>query len=107
MLWYTMTAVVGVMLLQYFWSSYSKVESIPYCQFERLVNEGKVSEVTVRTNSIEGQLIDPLPNGKSAFFSARVDPQLAEKLAAHGVVAKGAPSGGVIETILSWILAVR
>src|SRR3974390_145652 len=33
-----------------------------------------------------------------------VDPQLAEKLAAHGVVVKGAPSGGIIETILSWIV---
>jgi len=104
MLWYTLAAVLGIMLLQYFWSSYSEIETIPYSQFEQLLNAGKISEVTVRTDSVEGQLIDPLPSGKRAFFSARVDPQLAEKLAAHDVVVKGARSGGVIETILSWVI---
>src|SRR3974390_565934 len=102
MLWYTIAAMLGILLLQYFWSSYSQVETIPYSQFEQLLNEGKVAEVTVRTDSVEGVLKEPLPNGKRAFFTVRVDPQLADKLAAQGVVVKGAPSGGVIEKILSW-----
>jgi cell division protease FtsH len=104
MVWYTIAAVLGVLLLQYFWSSYSQVETIPYSEFERLLNEGKVTEVTVRTDSVEGLLKEPLPNGKRAFFTVRVDPQLADKLTEQGVVVKGAPSGGVIETILSWVL---
>jgi cell division protease FtsH len=104
MLWYTIAAVLGILLVQHFWSNYSQIETIPYSQFEQLLNEGQVVEVTVSTGSIEGLLKDPLPNGKRAFFSVRVDPQLADKLAAHGVVVKGAPSGGAIETILSWVL---
>src|SRR3974377_281740 len=94
MVWYTIAAVLGVLLLQHFWSSYSQTETIPYSEFEQLLNEGKIAEVTVRSDSVEGLVKEALPSGKRAFFSARVDPQLADKLAAHGVVVKGSPSGG-------------
>jgi len=45
-----------------------------------------------------------LPSGKSAFVTARVDPQFAEKLAQKGIVVNGVPSGGLIQTILSWVV---
>ena len=104
MVWYTIGAVVGVLLLQYFWASYSQVETIPYSQFEQLLDQGKVAEVTVAADSVRGTLTEPLPSGKRAFFTVRVDPQLADKLAAHHVEVRGTPSGGLIETILSWVL---
>ena len=47
---------------------------------------------------------EPLPSGKREFFAVRVDPQLAEKLASHQVVVNGAASGGVVQTILSWVI---
>ena len=103
-IWYIIAAMMGVLLVQYFWSSYSEVETVSYSQFEQLLNDGKVAEVTVATNSVQGSLKEPLPSGKRSFFAVRVDPQLADKLEAHGVVVKGAPSGGVIETILSWVV---
>jgi cell division protease FtsH len=59
-----------------------------------LLDQGKVAEVTVSADSIQGTLKEPLPSGKREFFAARVDPQLAEKLASHQVVVKGAASGG-------------
>jgi cell division protease FtsH len=37
-------------------------------------------------------------------LAARVDPDLAAKLAAHGVTVNGVPSGGLVATLLSWIL---
>ena len=103
-IWYIIAAMMGVLLVQYFWSSYSEVETVSYSQFEQLLNDGKVAEVTVATNSVQGSLKEPLPSGKRSFFAVRVDPQLADKLEAHGVVVKGASSGGVIETILSWVV---
>jgi cell division protease FtsH len=103
-IWYSVAAVIGLLLIQYFWASYAQVASIPYSQFEQLLNDDKVAEVTVGADSIQGSLKEPLPGGKTAFFTVRVDPQLADKLAVHGVVVKGAPSGGMIETVLSWIL---
>jgi len=104
MIWYTIAAVIGVLLFQYFWMSYSQIETIPYSEFESLLGEGKVAEVTVGTDSIQGSLKEPLPSGKRAFFVIRVDPQLGDKLAAQNVVVRGAPSGALVQTILSWIV---
>jgi cell division protease FtsH len=104
MVWYVLAAVLGVLLFQAFWSSYSQVETIPYSEFETLLDQGKVAEVTVGADSVQGTLKEPLPSGKREFFAIRVDPQLAEKLASHQVVVKGVASGGVIQTILSWVI---
>jgi cell division protease FtsH len=103
-IWYSVAAVIGILLFQYFWMSYAQVETIPYSEFERLLGENKVAEVTVGADSIAGSLKEPLPGGKRAFYAARVDPQLAEKLSAHDVVVKGAPSGGLISSILAWVV---
>ena len=104
MIWYTVAAVIGILLFQQFWSSYSQIETIAYSEFERLLDQGKIADVTVGTDTIQGSLKEPLPSGKREFFAIRVDPQLADKLAKHGVVVKGAPSGGLIQTILSWVV---
>ena len=104
MIWYTIAAVVGVLLFQQFWSSYSQIQTIAYSEFERLLDEGKIAEVTVGTDAVQGSLKEPLPSGKREFFAIRVDPQLGDKLAKHGVVVKGARSGGLIQTILSWVV---
>jgi cell division protease FtsH len=106
MIWYSIAAVVGVLVLQYFWASYTQIETIPYSTFERLLNEGQVSEVSVGTESIQGVLKDPLPSGKRSFYTVRVDPKLADKLSAHDVVIKGAPSAGWIVIVTSWIVPV-
>ena len=107
MIWYVLAALLGVLLFQQFWTSYSQVETIPYSEFEALLDQGNVAEVTVSTDSIQGTLKEPLPSGKREFFAVRVDPQLAEKLASHQVVVNGAASGGFIQIILSWVIPVR
>jgi cell division protease FtsH len=104
MVGYTIAAVIGVLIIQYFWVSYSQIETIPYSQFEQLLNDDKIVEVTVDTDSIQGTLKDPLPDGKRTFFAVRVDPEIADKLAAHSVTVKGVPSGGIVATVLSWII---
>src|SRR5579862_8741040 len=101
---YTIAAVIGVFVLQYLWASYAQVETVPYSQFEQLLNEDKIAEVTVAADSIEGTLKQPLPDGKQTFFTVRVDAEIADKLAAHNVTIKGTPSGGLFETLLSWII---
>jgi cell division protease FtsH len=104
LIWYTIAAVLGMLVIQGFWSSYNQVDTIPYSQFEQLLNDGKIAEVTIGTDSIQGRLKEPLPDAKRAFYTVRVDPQLADKLAAHDVVVRGTTSGGVAETILSWVI---
>ncbi len=104
MIWYSVAAVIAVRVIQYFWLSHLQIETIPYSEFERLLGDGKVAEITVATDSIQGLLKEPLPGGKRAFFANRVDPQLADKLAAQNVVVRGAPSDGLIQTVLSWVV---
>lgn len=105
-IWYIFAAFLGVMLIQSVWLRYTQVDTIPYSQFEQLLADGKIAEVLVGPDSIQGTLKEPFPNGRRQFYTVRVDPQLAAKLAAHGVVITGAPSSTLIQTILSWVLPI-
>jgi cell division protease FtsH len=104
MIWYVVAAVFGVLLIQSFWTSYNKVATIPYTQFEKLLSNDEIAKVTVSQNSIQGTLKKPLPDGKKDFYTTRVDPQLASKLSAHNVVVTGTQSSGFIQDILSWVI---
>ena len=102
-MWYVMLAGMGMLALQYFLTTNAQVETIPFSQFEQLVDKGQVTEVTVGTDTIEGKLRDALPGGKKSFVTARVDPALADRLTAKGVVVTGAPGMGFLGTLLSWV----
>src|SRR5271165_6697828 len=104
--WYVFAAFLGVMLIQYVWLVYTQVETIPYSQFEQLLNENKISEVLVGSETIQGTLKEPFPDGRKLFSTIRVDPALAGKLSAHGVKVTGAPSSNFLSTILSWALPI-
>jgi cell division protease FtsH len=106
MIWYLVAAAIGVLLFQQFWQSYTQIETIPYSQFEALLDQNKVAEVTVGADSIQGKLTEPLPSGKREFFTVRVDPQLAQKLDDHKVVVTGSASGGIVATVLAWVIPV-
>ena len=99
---------VGIVLvvLQWAFAAYNSVDTIPYSQFEQLVDQGQVTEVSVGQDVIQGKLKDKLPSGKSVFVTSRVDMALAEKLQAKGVTVTGVPSGGIFVTLLSWVLPV-
>jgi cell division protease FtsH len=101
---YIFAAGIGMLVLQWVLMTYNTVDTISYSQFEQLVEQGKVSEVAVGQDTIQGKLKDKLESGKQAFVTARVDPAFAEKLAAKGVVVTGVPSGGLFQTILSWVV---
>src|SRR5215470_14198221 len=104
--WYVFAAFVGVMLIQYVWLQFVQVETIPYSQFEQLLEQSKISEVLVGPETIQGTLKEPLPDGRKLFNTVRVDPQLAAKLTLYGVKVTGAPSSNFLSTILSWTLPI-
>jgi cell division protease FtsH len=103
---YILGAFLVLLLVQWAWSSLSPIATIPYSQFETLVAQGKVSSVTIDASSIDGELKAPLPDGRQAFTTARVDPALAEMLAAKGVTVSGAPSNGWLGILLSWVAPI-
>lgn len=103
---YIFAAGILMVLLQWAFAAYNAVESIPYSQFEQLVAQGKVAEVSVGQDVIQGKLKEneKLAGGKTAFVTARVDLALAAKLNDKGIIVTGVPSGGLFQTILSWIV---
>ncbi|MGO9356775.1 MAG: ATP-dependent zinc metalloprotease FtsH [Xanthobacteraceae bacterium] len=103
-IWFFFAAALGMLLLQWVLANYSQIETIPYSQFDQLVTQGNVTEVTIGQDMIRGKLKDKLPSGSAAFVTVRVDPQLADKLAAKGITVTGEPSGGFIATLLSWVI---
>ncbi|MBB4371869.1 cell division protease FtsH [Bradyrhizobium sp. cir1] len=103
---YIFAAGILLVLLQWAFATYNTVESIPYSQFEQLIAQGKVAEVSVGQDVIQGKLKEneKLAGGKTAFVTARVDLPLAEKLQDKGITVTGVPSGGPFQTILSWVV---
>ena len=89
--------------MQWLWATVAPSETIPYSQFEALVAQGKVSDVTISDTTIQGKLKAALPDGNTAFTTARVEPALADQLAAKGVVVTGAPPSGWLTALLSWV----
>ena len=93
-LWSVAAASFGVLLVHDLWVGFSQTDAIPYSQFEQLVAQGKIAEATVGTDRIAATLKEPADNGHRYVVATRVDPALADRLSAKGVVVKGAPSTG-------------
>src|SRR5215469_14646651 len=85
---YWIAALLGLLALQYFYTTAQKVAAIPYSQFDQLLHDHKVSEVAISDRYIQGLLKEPL-NGKSQFVTTRVDPRVAEQLQKYGVTFTG------------------
>jgi hypothetical protein len=44
-------------------------------QFEQLLSQNKIAEVTISADAVQETLKEAVPNGKREFFAVRVDPQ--------------------------------
>ena len=100
---YFLIAAVAVYLLQGAWAESQAVVRLPYSELMTLVRDKKVAEVVIGKDSIEGKLTEP-KEGKTRFLTTRVDPELAAELDKHGVKYSGQSEGGVLPTLLSWVL---
>ncbi len=102
---YLAIALLGVMLLHDFWSSWRDVAVLPYSTFERLLDDGKIKEVVISADRIRGELLEPI-DGKHHFVSNRVEPELARRLEGKGVEFSGEPADALLPMLLSWIVPV-
>src|SRR5262249_26877173 len=70
--WYIFAAFLGLMLVQFVWQRFAQIETIPYSQFEQLLDENKIAEVRVGPETIEGKLKEAFPDGRKEFYTVRV-----------------------------------
>jgi cell division protease FtsH len=101
---YWLAAIIGILLLQYFYTVNQKVEAIPYSQFRQLLQEGKVDRVAVSDRYIQGTLKQPLPDGKQRFATTRVNSQIANELQKYGVTYSGQVESTLLQDLLSWVV---
>ena len=104
-IWYWVAAFLGLMLFQYLYASATQVAQIPYSEFMAHLEAGRITEVAVSDQYIQGKLNEP-HDGKSMFVTTRVEPDLARELARYGVVVTGEVPNPWLRDLLSWILPV-
>ena len=102
--WYVTGAILGIMLIQSYYVSATRDTAIPYSRFQSLLNDDKVAEIGITTNSIRGTLKEAQPDGIKDFVTTRVEPDLAATLDKHGVVYTGMVESTFIRDLLSWVL---
>jgi len=105
-LWYVLVAVGVILLFQGWWSQQQQVQPIPYSQFEQLLKDHKVEEVSIRENKIQGKLKAPSQDGWQYFVANRVEPELAEMLSRYDVKYTGVIENTFLRDLLSWVLPV-
>jgi len=101
--WYFVLAVFAILLIQNWWIESRKVEPIPYSQFEQLLKDGKLDEIAISKDHIEGKLKQPL-DGRDFFVTTRVDPTFADELAKYKVKFSGEIQSTFLSDLLSWVL---
>src|ERR1035441_4423138 len=101
--WYFVVAVIAIVLLQNVITEPMHVKTIPYSEFQQLVDQGKVADLVVGADQITGTY--KVPEGAVEHFATRrVPADLADALAKKNIAFSGAPAPGLLQVVLGWIL---
>jgi cell division protease FtsH len=101
---YWLLAITLIFLVQSLWTSYSKVQTVPYSEFQSYLKDGRIKDVVIGDQTITGILKTPEANGKSIVVAVRVDPQLAAELQRYGVTYSQQYTNTWLSDILSWVV---
>ena len=81
-------------------------DTVQYSQFKSLLNEGRIADVVISTDTIRGKYQNP-DNAIVPFSTVRVeDPKLIEQLTEKGVRYEAEVQNRFVSELLSWILPV-
>ncbi|MFZ7127343.1 MAG: ATP-dependent zinc metalloprotease FtsH [Desulfobacterales bacterium] len=103
-IWYLLIAIWGVLLLQNLLFSVFAVETIPYSRFLELLGEGRIKDVAITSNQIQGHFQDS--EGGRLFRTVRVDPEISALLEQHNVQFSGEIESTFFRDLLSWIIPI-
>ena len=105
-IWYVFIALWGVILLHNLWLQATRIEKIPYSQFQVYLDEDLIEEIRVTDSYIQGTLKKPIEGHPRQFLTIRVAPELADKLATHDIRFAGEIETNFLRDFLSWIIPV-
>jgi cell division protease FtsH len=99
--------IVGVLLIatvQHWLSEAGTVAPVPYSEFERYLEEGKIADVLISDLEVTGRLKKPDPNGKEVIVATGVEPDLAAQLSKYKVRFTRVIETGFVRDLLSWVI---
>ncbi|WP_025041518.1 ATP-dependent zinc metalloprotease FtsH [Nitrosospira briensis] len=102
--WYVIIAILGILVVQNWYTKYTKVEPIPYSRFHELLDQDKIAEIAITENHIYGSLKNEGADGLKNFVTTRVESELADKLDKHNVIYTGVVQSTWVRDLLSWLL---
>ena len=101
---YWIVALLLLLSLQSYWQTAKTVEPVPYSEFEKALDEGRVAEVLVSDRTVTGRLKSPDSRGKTTIVATRVEPDLADRLSKYDVPYARVLESTWLRDVLSWIL---
>jgi cell division protease FtsH len=107
-IWYLLIAIWIIFILHNLIVQMFAVERIAYSAFVKALQEGRVLEVAVTQDRIEGKMkfTKDGQEVEKAFSTVRVDPELSELLEKYDVTFKGVPESNFLKNLASWVLPV-
>jgi cell division protease FtsH len=104
--WYWVAVMVTVMAIQVIFASYTQIAQLPYSEFQDALKAGKIAEVRVSGNYIQGKFNAPDAKSLTDFITTRVDPEIAQELSKYNVKFAGAIESTWLRDLLSWVVPI-
>jgi cell division protease FtsH len=103
--YYIAAAFLALMAVQdYLSTKAGSVQTLPYSQFQDMLHTGKLDNLVVTATQIEGSIKAPEKDKPARFTTNRVDPALAQSLAADHVTFSASPPPGWLGSAIGWVL---
>jgi cell division protease FtsH len=114
--WYIVAAVLAVIWIQQLLYQPAHLKTIPYSEFQQLVDQGRVTDVIIGPEQISGTLKNPsggtngtgpnapAPGQPQHFTTQRVPQDVGQYLASKGITFSGQPGPGLLERVAGWLL---
>ena len=101
--WLYLALGLALVLGVQWWQAAQTLQIVPYSEFVRQLDEGRIAEVTLTDTQIVGKLKKP-EGGRTSVIANRVDPAMAAELSRHGVTYSEAPQSTLLRDVLSWVV---
>jgi len=107
-IWYVILGIWGVLILHNMIASALVVKTIPYSEFNNLVNEGRVSDISISADQIQGRMFTSEGDSEKGelFRTVRVDSDISAFLEEHNISYSGRIDSNFLGTLLSWVVPV-
>ncbi len=103
-IYFSIFAIIGILLAHELWQESQRVEAVPYSQLEILLQKGEIKELNIYEDRIVGILKEVVNGNKEVVVANRVEPRLAEQLTQYNVPFTQIRESKFLSTILSWVI---